>query len=268
MGSSPQSFEDRLVRALSENEALRQSIAECQAAQKKAEQEAERSWAAADAAKEELQHFVYAASHDLQEPLRSISSYTQLLQRDYVKDAQAGEFAAFIIDGVNQMNALIRDLLTYSRTGTISKKNTVNLASVVQWAMFKLSNPIKASGAQVSCADLPEVPVDDAQMALVFENLLSNSIKFRSSETPKIEISSEEEEDDAYTIAVRDNGIGIESRFHEQIFLPFKRLHGKNVPGTGLGLAICRKIVAAHGGRIWVESDGKLGSTFKFTLPV
>jgi light-regulated signal transduction histidine kinase (bacteriophytochrome) len=268
MSSLPQSAGDELATVLRENQALKQSVAECEAAQRKAEQEAERGRAAAKAANEELQHFVYAASHDLQEPLRSISTYTQLLHRDYAKDAQAGELAAFIIDGVNQMNALIRDLLTYSRTGTVSKKTTVNLASTIQWAMFKLSNPIKESGAQVSCSDLPEVSIDDAQIALVFENLLSNSIKFRSSETPRIDITSEQKQDDAYTISVRDNGVGIESPFHDQVFLPFKRLHGKHIPGTGLGLAICRKIVGAHGGRIWVESDGKLGSTFKFTLPV
>ena len=258
--------EDELTKVLRENEQLRQSLAESTAALKKAQEQAERNLIAAQNATAELQHFVYAASHDLQEPLRSISTYTQLLHRDYAKDKQAGEFAGFVHDGVTQMNALIRDLLTYSRTGNPGRRNSVNLSAPVQWALFKLAAPIKEAGASITHQDLPDIEIDDAQIAMVFENLFSNAIKFRGEAPPVVEVSSEEN-GDGYTISVRDNGVGIDPRFHDHVFLPFKRLHGKNIPGTGLGLAICRKIVQAHGGRIWVESDGKTGSNFKFTLP-
>lgn len=258
--------EDELTKVLRENEQLRQSLAESTAALRKAQEQAERNLIAAQSATAELQHFVYAASHDLQEPLRSISTYTQLLHRDYAKDKQATEFAGFVNDGVTQMNALIRDLLTYSRTGNSGRRSSVNLSAPVQWALFKLATPIKETGASITHQDLPDVEIDDAQIAMLFENLLSNAIKFRGEAAPVVEISSEEN-GEGYTISVRDNGVGIDPRFHDQVFLPFKRLHGKNIPGTGLGLAICRKIVQAHGGRMWVESDGKAGSNFKFTLP-
>jgi len=258
--------EDELTKVLRENEQLRQSLAESTAALKKAQEEAERNLIAAQNATAELQHFVYAASHDLQEPLRSISTYTQLLHRDYAKDKQAAEFTAFVNDGVSQMSALIRDLLTYSRTGNSGRRISVNLSAPVQWALFKLAAPVKETGARITYQDLPDVEVDDTQIAMLFENLLSNAIKFRGEASPVVEITAEEASD-AYTVSVRDNGVGIDPRFYDQVFLPFKRLHGKNIPGTGLGLAICRKIVQAHGGRIWVESDGKTGSDFKFTLP-
>jgi light-regulated signal transduction histidine kinase (bacteriophytochrome) len=266
MSVSPMPAEDELTKVLRENEQLRQSLAESTAALKKAQEEAERNLIAAQNATAELQHFVYAASHDLQEPLRSISTYTQLLHRDYAKDKQATEFAGFVHDGVTQMNALIRDLLTYSRTGNPGRRSSVNLSAPVQWALFKLAAPIKETGARITHGDLPDVEIDDAQIALLFENLLSNALKFRGDVSPVVEISAEEN-GEGYAISVRDNGVGIDPRFHDQVFLPFKRLHGKNIPGTGLGLAICRKIVQAHGGRIWVESDGKAGSNFKFTLP-
>jgi light-regulated signal transduction histidine kinase (bacteriophytochrome) len=265
MSVSPMPAEDELTKVLRENEHLRQSLAESAAALKKAQEEAERNLIAAQSATAELQHFVYAASHDLQEPLRSISTYTQLLHRDYAKDKQAAEFAGFVNDGVTQMNTLIRDLLTYSRTGNPGRRSSINLSAPVQWALFKLAGPIKESGAAITHQDLPDVEVDDTQIAMLFENLLSNAIKFRGEASPVIEISAEEN-GGGYTVSVRDNGSGIDPRFHDQVFLPFKRLHGKNIPGTGLGLAICRKIVQAHGGRIWVESDGKTGSNVKFTL--
>jgi light-regulated signal transduction histidine kinase (bacteriophytochrome) len=260
------SLEEQLSEALRENEELKRILEQCDAARQKAFAEAERNAASAQSAIEELQSFVYAASHDLQGPLRAVSTYTELLHRDYAKDTQAGEFIAFILDGVSQMNALIRDLLTYSRTGKSSRRTNFNLTASVHWVILKLAAQIKETKAEVNYTELPEVVADESQMAMLFENLLSNSIKFRSEQPPRIEIMAEED-GDCHVISVRDNGQGIEPRFHEQVFLPFKRLHGKNIPGTGLGLAISRKIIQAHGGRIWVESEGHLGSTFKFTLP-
>jgi light-regulated signal transduction histidine kinase (bacteriophytochrome) len=143
----------------------------------------------------------------------------------------------------------------------------VNLNSVVQWALLNLERSVRESGAQVVFSELPVVSVDESQMVQLFQNLLSNALKYRSGEVPRIEVASQETEG-AHTISVRDNGIGIEPAYQKQIFTAFKRLHGREVPGTGLGLALCRKIVEGHGGRIWVESDGKRGSTFKFTLPI
>jgi light-regulated signal transduction histidine kinase (bacteriophytochrome) len=215
----------------------------------------------------ELQQFSYAASHDLKEPLRSVSTYAQLLQRYYAGHEHANEFTSFIVDGVNRMNTLIDSLLTYSRTGAPVRRTAVNLNSVVQWALLNLERSVRESGAQVVFSELPVVSVDESQMVQLFQNLLSNALKYRSGEVPRIEVASQETEG-AHTISVRDNGIGIEPAYQKQIFTAFKRLHGREVPGTGLGLALCRKIVEGHGGRIWVESDGKRGSTFKFTLPI
>ena len=261
------SYADQLAIALREKEELRRTLEEYRRAVKNAEVERDRNAAAAKSAIDELQQFVYAASHDLQEPLRSIATYTQLLQRHCASNQEAEELASFVIEGVSRMNTLIRDLLTYSRIGTEMRRTTVNLAAVLQWALLKETKTIQDAGAQITYADLPEVQVDESKMATVFENLVNNALKFRGSETPKVEVSVDEGED-FYTIAVRDNGAGIEPRFHDLVFVPFKRLHGKEIPGSGLGLAYCRKIVEAHGGKIWVESDGKTGSVFKFTIPM
>lgn len=247
------SAEDELAFALRANEELRHTLDESQAARERAERE--------------LHDFVYAASHDLQEPLRAVCAYGQLLQRRFVDDADISELTGFIVDGASRATALVQALLAYSRAGASPRLETVSLNAPLQTALFKLSRRIRDSGAQVVCAELPEVPVDQAQLAQVFEQLLANAMLFTAGEPPRIEVAAEES-GNAVTISVRDNGKGIEPRFHETIFQPFKRLHGKEVPGSGLGLAVCRKIIAAHGGRIWVESDGQHGSTLKFFLPV
>jgi two-component system, chemotaxis family, sensor kinase Cph1 len=189
-----------------------------------------------------------------------------LIQRKNPSDAEASELAGLIIDGAARATALVQALLSYSRIGIAPRLKLAPLGSALQPALFKLAVQIRESGAEVIYGDLPEVRADDAQLAQVFEHLIKNAIAFRSSETPRIEITAEEGSD-ASTVSVRDNGIGIDPRFHDFVFLPFKRLHGKEVPGAGLGLAICRKIICAHGGRIWVESDGKHGSRFQFTVP-
>jgi len=250
---------EETARLRARNEALAKEF-------RHAEELGERRLAAVQSANEELQQFAYAASHDLQEPLRSIATYAQLLERRYALDQEASEYTHFIVDGVNRMNVLIRDLLTYSRTGHSPKRTTVGLDSLVQWSMLNLQQAISDSGAEITYEGLPEISVDESQIVQLFQNLLSNALKYRGSNTPKIRITAEEGTS-CYTILVADNGQGIEPRFHKQVFGVFKRLHGREVPGTGIGLALCRKIVEGHGGQIWVESDGQGGSTFKFTLP-
>ncbi len=242
-------------------------LAECRAKLRAAEREAEENAGLARAAQEELHYFVYAASHDLQQPLRAIGTYAQLLQRDHPDDERAREFTNVIIDGAAQMNALVRDLLTYARTGNTADCAAVKLNGPLQWALYNLAKAVQDSGAQVNGSDLPEVFADEKQMVSVFENLIGNSIKYRSAEPPKVEVWGETDSE-YHTISVRDNGVGIKPEYSEKIFEPFKRLHSKEIPGSGLGLAICRKIVRAHRGRIWVQSDGQQGSVFKFTVPV
>jgi light-regulated signal transduction histidine kinase (bacteriophytochrome) len=165
------------------------------------------------------------------------------------------------------MNALVRDLLTYSRTGNASELSPLNLNAPLQWALLKLAGVIQEAGAQITSGNLPRALGDEQQIVIVFEQLITNSIRFRGPESPRIEISGETD-DDGCTIAVRDNGSGIKAEYHEKVFQPFQRLHSKGIAGSGLGLAICRKIVRSHHGKIWVESDGEHGSAVKFTLPM
>ena len=235
---------------------------------KRAEKALQQSMDALFKANEELQQFAYAASHDLQEPLRTIASFTQLLERRYSKDKDASDYTALIVEGVGRMNVLIRDLLQYSRLGSAAelKRTPVELGNALQWALLNLDHSIREHKATVTQDTLPEVIADESQMVQLFQNLIGNSLKYRTDLPPLIHVNAEEEEDD-WVISIRDNGIGIDPEFKHKIFGVFKRLHGREVPGTGIGLAICRKIVENHGGRIWVESDGKNGSNFRFTLP-
>jgi light-regulated signal transduction histidine kinase (bacteriophytochrome) len=239
---------DSLTEALAENERLRSELAK-----------------AAGLGDEALQQFVYAASHDLQEPLRMVLTYAQLLQRQFPKDEQAQEFTSFIISGADRMKCLIQNLLTYSRVGTSRRRGEVKLNACLQWALLKLAQAIQESSAVITHDDLPNVQADETEMAQVFENLLSNALKFRGDASPQVHLSMEEGSGE-WILSVRDNGTGIDPRFLEQVLLPFKRLHGKGIPGSGLGLAICQKIVRAHAGRLWVESDGQQGTTVHFTI--
>lgn len=220
----------------------------------------------ADAARAELQHFVYAASHDLQEPLRAIVAYSQLLERHLAGDKTAREYIAYIVGGANRMSALLRDLLTLSRAGSSQRRAAVNLNAAAQAALLKLAPTITELEAEVKRGDLPEVFGDDAELTQLFGHLIENALKFRGAAKPKIAIGSEQGSGEC-VISVADNGPGIETAFHEEVFSAFKRLQGKGVTGSGLGLAISNKIVRAHGGRIWIESDGRSGTTVKFTLP-
>jgi len=219
----------------------------------------------------ELQQFAYVASHDLQEPLRMIGSYTQLLERRYGDkfDQDAREFMGFIVDGATRMKQLIEDLLAYSRVGTRGKGlQPVEAGIALDKALTNLRGAIEASAAVVTHDALPEVNADDTQLVQLFQNLIGNAIKFRGKdEPPRIHVGAEDAGSE-WRFCVADNGIGIEPQYFERIFLVFQRLHTRDeYDGTGIGLAICKKVVDRHGGRIWVESTLGKGSKFYFTLP-
>jgi signal transduction histidine kinase len=219
----------------------------------------------------ELEQFAYVASHDLQEPLRMVANYTQLLARRYKDklDANAHEFIAFAVGGATRMQRLIHDLLDYSRVGTHGKPVVeTDCSSALGQAIVNLHGMINESQAVVTSEDLPTLRVDGGQFVQLFQNLIGNAIKFRSQATPRVHISAEEKPDH-WLLAVRDNGLGIEPQYAERIFIIFQRLHGySEYPGTGIGLSICKKIVERHGGRIWVESEPGKGSNFFFTIPI
>jgi PAS domain S-box-containing protein len=219
----------------------------------------------------ELQQFAYVASHDLQEPLRMIGSYTQLLERRYGDklDSDAREFMGFIVDGATRMKQLIEDLLAYSRVGTRGKElRPVPAQAALDRALVNLRAAIESSGAQITHDALPEVNGDDTQLTQLFQNLVGNAIKFRKQDEPLRVHVGVQDAGDEWRFSVADNGIGIERQYFERIFMVFQRLHTRDeYPGTGIGLAICKKVVDRHGGRIWVESAQGKGSTFIFTLP-
>jgi PAS domain S-box-containing protein len=220
---------------------------------------------------EELQQFAYVSSHDLQEPLRMVASYTQLLAKRYTGrlDSDADEFIAFAVDGCNRMQGLIQDLLAYSRAGTNGKALCdVSSEDALQGALTNLRITIAQSGAVVSHDCLPVLRTDETQLTQVFQNLIGNAIKYRSAEVLRIHVSATENGGNEWIFSVRDNGMGIDPRYFERIFILFQRLHGRNeFEGTGIGLAICKKVLERLGGRIWVESQPEKGSTFYFALP-
>jgi PAS domain S-box-containing protein len=219
----------------------------------------------------ELQQFAYVASHDLQEPLRMIGSYTQLLERRYGEklDSDAREFMDFIVDGATRMKQLIEDLLAYSRVGTRGKElRPVHAQGALDRALINLRAAIESSDAQITHDALPEVKADDTQLTQLLQNLIGNAIKFRKKdESIRIHVGVQDAGEE-WRFSVSDNGIGIEPQYFERIFMVFQRLHTRDeYPGTGIGLAICKKVVDRHRGRIWVESVYGKGSTFVFTLP-
>jgi PAS domain S-box-containing protein len=220
---------------------------------------------------DELQQFAYVSSHDLQEPLRMVSSYTQLLAKRYKGrlDSDADEFIAFAVDGCNRMQGLIQDLLAYSRAGTSERElRKVPSENALQKALTNLRIMIKQSGAVVTHDALPTVRADETQLTQVFQNLVGNAIKYRRAEDPRVHVSAARNDGNEWTFSVGDNGLGIDPQYFERIFILFQRLHGRDeFEGTGIGLAICKKIVERQGGKIWVESQPEKGSTFYFALP-
>jgi PAS domain S-box-containing protein len=230
----------------------------------RAEQELARSNA-------ELEQFAYVASHDLQEPLRMVASYTQLLARRYGEqlDDDAREFIGFAVDGVTRMQALINDLLAFSRVGTRGARPEPTQAdTVLDRVLANLSHAVEESQALVTREPLPTVTVDATQLGQVFQNLIGNALKFRNpGEPPRVHVSARRGMHE-WVFSVADNGIGIAPEFAERIFVLFQRLHSRaEYPGTGIGLAICKKIVERHGGRIWPDSAPGQGTTFHFSIP-
>ncbi len=218
----------------------------------------------------ELQQFAYVASHDLQEPLRMVSSYTQLLARRYQDKlgGEADEFIAYAVEGANRMQVLINDLLDYARVATRVKPfEPTDCEAVLNQVLADLKAAIDESGVAVTHDSLPTVLADERQLGQVFQHLLGNAIKYRAAEGTRVHVVAERK-DGAWRFAVRDNGIGIDPQYADRIFVIFQRLHRKTeYSGTGIGLAICKKIVERHGGQIWVESELGKGATFSFTIP-
>jgi len=219
---------------------------------------------------EELERFAYISSHDLQEPLRMVSSFLHLLQKKYNQqlDDEAQKYISFAVGGAARMKILITDLLEFSRISTVKKEHgLVNLNELLNQTTRNLNTSLEESHASLTIADLPEVHGDGSQLMQVFQNLISNALKYSGNITPVITVGCVEEEDN-WKFSVNDNGIGISGEHFERIFIIFQRLHNRSeYSGTGIGLAICKKIVELHAGKIWVESVVGKGSSFYFTIP-
>jgi PAS domain S-box-containing protein len=216
----------------------------------------------------ELEQFAYVASHDLQEPLRMITSYLQLLEKRYKDnlDDDAKEFINYAVDGSNRMRVLINSLLEYSRVNRHKPFEKVNITEQLEDVIQNLKEQIEKNDAIIKISSLPEVVGDTVLINQLFQNLISNAIKYRSENRPEIIISGEKMQE-KYLFSIRDNGIGIKKEYAQKVFVIFQRLHSKEkYPGTGIGLAICKKIVERHGGKIWLESEIGKGTTFYFTI--
>jgi light-regulated signal transduction histidine kinase (bacteriophytochrome) len=219
-----------------------------------------------------LEQFAYVASHDLQEPLRTMSSFAQLLTKKYdgKLDSEADRYLAFIMGASQRMSDLVRDLLEYARAATEEERpSSVALDEDLEAALTHLTQAVEESGASVTHDPMPTIQVDRGQMVRLFQNLIGNALKYRKpNQPPKIHVSAEQTGRE-WVITIEDNGIGFDPEYASTIFMPFKRLHQvAEYPGSGVGLAICKRIVEAHGGRIWAESKPGEGASFRFTLPV
>lgn len=236
-----------------------------------ARQALERSVAELARSNAELQQFAFVASHDLQEPLRMVASYTQLLAKRYKGklDADADEFIGYAVDGANRMRQLIQDLLAYSRVNAEEESfEPTSVEAIVDAALRNVQGAIEESQAMVTRDPLSTVRGNEKQLLQLFQNLLSNALKFRGEQSPCVHVSAKRH-DHEWLFSVRDNGIGIDPQYADRIFIVFQRLHTiAEYPGTGIGLAICKKIVERHGGRMWVESQLGKGATFYFTIPI
>lgn len=261
--------QDYLVKGKFEADALVRAIRYARdrwALRRKLEEKA----AALERSNVELERFAYVASHDLQEPLRMVSSYTQLLERRYKAqlDDDARDFIAFAVDGANRMQRLINDLLAYSRISTRGKEpEPADAHAALGEALANLRALIDEHGGMVTNGDLPTVLADPPQLVRLLQNLVANAIRFHGEHPPHVHVEATPAGGE-HVFSVRDNGIGIEPQYQERIFGVFQQLHpSSRYGGTGIGLSICKRIVERHGGRIWVESEPGEGATFSFTLP-
>ncbi|WP_372664314.1 sensor histidine kinase [Amycolatopsis kentuckyensis] len=217
----------------------------------------------------DLEQFAYVASHDLQEPLRKVASFCQLLQRRYegLLDERGEQYIEYAVDGAKRMQVLINDLLAFSRVGRKPAEHVVvDAGRLVDDALANLEVALSLSGGKVDRGELPEVRVEPALMTAVFQNLIGNALKFKGETPPEVRVAADRDSDD-WVFTVSDNGIGIDAEYAERVFALFQRLHTRSAyPGTGIGLALCRRIVEHHGGRIWLDTEAE-NTTFRFTLP-
>jgi PAS domain S-box-containing protein len=237
---------------------------------KRAEEALQRQTKELERSNADLQQFAYVASHDLQEPLRIVAGFTQLLQQRYKGrlDSDADEFIAFAVDGANRMQRMINDLLAYSRVNTRNECfEAVALEDVLAQTLANLAMMIGENDAVVTHDPLPIVLANPTQMEHLLQNLVGNALKFRDDKPPRVHISAQAQGNE-WVVSVQDNGMGIAPEYHDRIFAIFQRLHNRDAyPGNGIGLAVCKRIVERHGGRIWVESTPGKGSTFYFSIP-
>jgi PAS domain S-box-containing protein len=238
---------------------------------KRAEEALQRTTAELARSNKDLEQFASVASHDLQEPLRAVIGFVQLLQQKYKNQlgAEADQFIEFAVDGGRQMETLIRDLLAYARVGSQAKELApTDAGAALRQALGNLSTRIHETAAEITCGELPTIRADSVQLVQLFQNLVGNALKFRAEEPPRIRVDASRNENH-WLFTVRDNGIGIAQDSLERVFSIFERLHTRTqYPGTGIGLAICKKIVDRHGGTIWVESQPGQGAVFYFTMPI
>lgn len=220
----------------------------------------------------DLQQFAFVASHDLQEPLRTVTTFVQLIENSIGGRFSPEETMYFkhVLEGAARMRHLINDVLAYSQAGRDPRdtRGNLELERVVNYAIENLGERIRETDAQIIVNPLPVVHGNFTQLANLFQNLITNSLKYRRTDVPlSVEISAQRSSPTEWIIQVRDNGIGIHPQYHEQVFVPFKRLHGRSIPGTGIGLALCKRIVEMHNGRIWLDSEERHGASFHLTLP-
>ncbi len=265
--------QDYLVKGQVESRLLERSI-KYSMERKKAEKELKETVEELKRSNDELQQFAYITSHDLQEPLRTIASYTQLIERRYKDklDGDADEFLDFIVKAAVRMKDMIQGLLYYSRVGTRGGEFiSTNTEELLETVISNLNAAIEENDASITHDSLPVILADEGQLIQLFQNLISNSIKFKKDDAhPKIHISAQEDENRReYVFSISDNGIGIEPQYFDRIFEVFKRLHTRiEYEGTGIGLSISKRIIERHGGKMWVESEFGVGSIFYFTIPM